>query len=440
MANDPAAHPQPGGVPPAEHPGHFPWKIVLSILIIGAIVLVVMIRRSQAGGTQTKGPGGRGGGGGMGSNLPVTAILGTAQSTNVPIFLDGIGTVQAFNTVTVRSRVDGNVTKINFDEGQDVHAGDVLAQIDSDPYRTQVEQAEGKKGQDEAQLQNAKIELKRNDELLKSKIVSQEVYDAAAATVRQLDAAVKADQAAIDSTKVQLAYTTITAPIDGRTGLRMVDVGNVIRAADSNGVVVLTQLRPISVVFTLPEQKLKQIQSHQSQGQMLVLAVDRDNHTTLDEGKLTVFDNQIDTSTGTIRLKATFPNEKLSLWPGQFVNARLLLQVRTNGIVVPASVVQRGPNGPYAFVVAEDMKARMQPVTVAQIESGQALIDSGLESGQRVVVDGQYKLQPGSTVRPAQTDGTPTGRPEQGSRTNANKHGKQGKQGKPAADAKQDKS
>jgi multidrug efflux system membrane fusion protein len=231
---------------------------------------------------------------------------------------------------------------------------------------------------------------------------------------------------------VQLAYTTIAAPIDGRTGIRSVDLGNVIRAADSNGIVVLTQLRPISVIFTLPEQALRQIQARQSQGQMLVLAVDRDNRTTLDQGKLTVFDNQIDTSTGTIRLKSTFPNENLHLWPGQFVNARLLLEVRTNGIVVPASVVQRGPNGPYAFIVGDDMKARMQPVKVAQIEGSQALIESGLDPGQRVVVDGQYKLQPGSTVKPAQAEGAPAGPSEQGTRTNANKQGKQGKQGKQA--------
>jgi len=431
MPNDPAAHPQPGGVPTAEHPGHFPWKIVLTILIIGGIVAFVMLRRSRTGGSEAKGPPGRGGG--MGSNFPVTAVLGTVQTTNVPIFLDGIGTVQAFNTVTVRSRVDGNVQKINFEEGQDVRMGDVLAQIDPEPFKAQVAQAEGKKGQDEAQLENAKIELKRNAELLKAKIVSQEVYDSADAQVRQLEAAVKADQAAIDSAKVQLAYTSITAPIDGRSGIRMVDVGNVIRAADSNGIVVLTQLRPISVVFTLPEQTLRQIRDRQSQGQMLVLAVDRDNHTTLDEGKLAVFDNQIDPSTATIRLKATFPNQKLSLWPGQFVNARLLLDVRTNGMVVPSSVVQRGPNGPYAFVVGDDMKVRMQPVKVAQIEEGQALIDGGLEPGQKVVVDGQYKLQPGSTVKPAQPEGAPTSRPEH--------EGGSHKQGKPAAaDNKQEKS
>lgn len=436
MPNEPAAHPEPGGVPPAEHPGHFPWKIVLTILIIGVLVAFVMLRRSSTSGSEAKGPAGRGGG--MGSNVPVTAVLGNVHTTNVPIFLDGIGTVQAFNTVTVRSRVDGNVVKINFEEGQDVHAGDVLAQIDPDPFKTQVAQAEGKKAQDEAQAENAKIELKRNDALLKSKIVSQEVYDAAEAQVRQLEAAVKADQAAIDSAKVQLAYTTITAPIDGRTGLRTVDAGNVIRAADSNGVVVLTQLRPISVVFTLPEQALKQIQAHQSQAQMLVLAVDRDNRTILDEGKLAVFDNQIDPSTATIRLKATFPNSRLSLWPGQFVNARLLLEVRTNGIVVPSSVVQRGPNGPYAFIVGDDMKARMQPIQVSQIENGQALIDRGLEAGQQVVVDGQYKLQPGSTVRPAQPEGASTARADHGSRTNMSKQGKQGKP--PAESEKQDKS
>jgi multidrug efflux system membrane fusion protein len=422
MANAPATHPGPAHVPPSDSPGRFPWKIVLAILIIGGIVALAMVRRKQQGASDAKAGGGRGGAG-MGSNFPVSAVLGSVQTKDVPIYLDGIGTVQAFNTVTVRSRVDGNLNKINFQEGQDVRASEVLAQIDPDPFRTLVEQAEGKKAQDEAQLENAKLELKRNAELLASKIVSQEVYDAAQAQVRQLNAAVQADQAAIDSAKVQLAYTTITAPIDGRTGIRMVDVGNVIRSGDSNGIVVLTQLRPISVLFTLPEQSLRQIQARQSQGEMTVLAVDRDNRTTLDEGKLTVFDNQIDTSTGTIRLKATFPNEHLKLWPGQFVNARLLLDVRTNGLVVPASVVQRGPDGAYAFLVGDDMKVKMQPVKVAQIESGQALIESGLEPGQRVVVDGQYKLQAGSTVRPAQVEGTPTGRTNMSAGTKSSKKG-----------------
>jgi multidrug efflux system membrane fusion protein len=265
---------------------------------------------------------------------------------------------------------------------------------------------EAKKKQDEAQLGFAKVELKRNADLLAQKIVSQEVYDTQKAQVDQFDALVKADQAAIDNAQVQLNYTTITAPISGRTGIRFVDEGNIIHSADSNGIVVLTQLKPISVIFTLPEQSLREIQRQQAQGAMTVLALDRDNSTQLDEGQLAVFDNQIDTTTGTIRLKATFANPNLKLWPGQFVNARLLLSVRTNGIVVPASVVQRGPEGAYAFVVNDDMSVKMATLKVAQIDQGQALIDSGLNPGERVVVDGQYKLQPGSKVRPAEAPGT----------------------------------
>ena len=226
------------------------------------------------------------------------------------------------------------------------------------------------------------------------------------ALVNQLDAAVKADQAAIDNAKVQLAYTTVVAPIDGRTGIRLVDAGNIVHAYDANGIVVITQLRPISLLFTLPEQNLAEIQAHLSAGEPLsVLAVDRDNNKTLSEGKLAVVDNQIDTTTGTLRLKATFPNDNLRLWPGQFVNARLLLATRKDGIVVPAQVIQRGPEGTYAFVIDDDMSAQVRPVKVARIDQEQALIDDGLRPGERVVVDGQYKLQPGSQVK--LSDSTP---------------------------------
>jgi multidrug efflux system membrane fusion protein len=356
---------------------------------------------SAKGDKQGKGPGG--------SNAPVAAIIGTVMQKDVPIYLDGLGTVQAFNTVTVRSRVDGQLKKLSFKEGQDVQAGELLAQIDPDPFRTQVEQLEAKKAQDEAQLSFARVELKRNADLLAQKIVSQEVYDTQKAQVDQLVALVKSDQASIDNANVQLAYTTIQAPISGRTGIRFVDEGNIIHSGDSNGIVILTQLKPISVVFTLPEQSLQEIQRQQAQAPMTVVAVDRDNTTPLDEGQLAVFDNQIDTTTGTIRLKATFPNANLKLWPGQFVNARLLLAVRTNGIVVPASVVQRGPEGAYAFTVNNDMSVKMAPVKVGQIDQGQALIESGLTPGERVVVDGQYKLQPGSKVKPAESSVSQSG-------------------------------
>jgi multidrug efflux system membrane fusion protein len=375
----------------------------------GLLVLTIAAILSGCGRDAGSSKGGKQGRGAGGSNAPIAAIIGTVMQKDVPIYLDGLGTVQAFNTVTVRSRVDGQLKKLSFKEGQDVEAGQLLAEIDPDPFRTQVEQLEAKKAQDEAQLKFAEVELKRNADLLAQKIVSQEVYDTQKAQVDQLVALVKSDQAAIDNSKVQLNYTTIEAPISGRTGIRFVDEGNIIHSADSNGIVVLTQLKPISVIFTLPEQSLPEIQRQQAQGPMTVEAVDRDNSTQLDEGQLAVFDNQIDTTTGTIRLKATFPNVNLKLWPGQFVNARLLLAVRTNGIIVPASVVQRGPEGAYAFVVNNDMSVKMAPVKVAQIDHGQALIDTGLAAGERVVVDGQYKLQPGFKVRSAEAPGSKPG-------------------------------
>jgi multidrug efflux system membrane fusion protein len=387
---------------------------VVLLLIAGAAAGFFFLRRGNAPAEKSKGPPG------ARDKIPVPAVLGTVAERDFPIYLDGLGTVQAFNTVTVRSRVDGQLQKLAFEEGQDVQAGQLLAQIDPAPYKTQVEQAEAKKAQDEAQLTNAVVELRRDDALLAGKIIAQDVYDAQQATVKQLAAAVQADQAAIDSARVQLDYATINAPIEGRTGIRLVDVGNIIRAADSNGLVVLTQLHPISIVFTLPEQSLGQIHQQQAQGPLKIRALDRDNKTVLDEGTLTVVDNQIDTSTGTIRLKGTFPNPSLRLWPGQFVNARLFLTVRTNATVVPASVVQRGPEGPYAFAVNDDMTVRMVPVQVGPTDQGQVLIESGLTPGERVVVDGQFKLQPGSLVKPAQpvAPATPAG---QGSQTNTSR-------------------
>jgi len=291
--------------------------------------------------------------------------------------------------------------KVAFAEGQDVKAGDLLAQIDPAPFRAALEQAEAKKAQDAAQVANARIELDRD--LSAASAVARQVIDTQKALVDQLAAQVNADQAAIDSANIQLAYTTITSPLDGRTGLRLVDQGNIVHTTDANGLVVVTQLKPISVIFTLPEQNLPAIQKEHATGDITVLAVDRDNRTVLASGKLAVIDNQIDPTTGTIRLKATFPNEDLRLWPGQFVNARLLLTTRKGGLVVPASVVQRGPNGAYAFVIKTDQTVAVQPIKVAQIENGEALIDEGLQAGQEVVVDGQYRLQPGSKVKLAQT-------------------------------------
>jgi multidrug efflux system membrane fusion protein len=404
MTSDSERRPDPSGhlpVPQTKSEGQargsgFPWKTLVALIVLAVIGVVVWQRRGHGAADAKSAASARGGAG------PVTVVVGTVSQKDVPIYLDGLGTVQAFNAVTVRSRVDGQLVKLAFRDGQDVKAGDLLAQIDPAPFQTQLDQVKAKKLQDEAQLENARIELKRDADLLASKILSQEVYDAQKAQENQMAAAVTADQAAIASAQVQLNYCTIKAPIDGRTGIRFVDEGNIIHSSESNGIVVVTQLRPISVVFTLPEQSLRGIQEQMGEKEMSVLVMDRDNKTVLDQGKLAVIDNQIDTSTGTIRLKATCPNQDLKLWPGQFANARLLLTVRTNGVVVPASVIQRGPEGPYAFVVQPDMTVKMSPVKVTQIDQGEALLDSGLNPGERVVVDGQYKLQPGSKIKPSE--------------------------------------
>ena len=343
---------------------------------------------------------------------PVPVVAGVVTQKDVPIYLSGIANVQAFNTVTVRARVDGQVKKIAFTEGQDVRAGDLLAQIDPDPYRTALDQSVAKKGQDEAQLANARVDLKRYTDLLANEGVTQQQYDTQKALVNQFIATVNADQAAIESAKVQLDYTAIVSPIGGRTGLRLVDQGNIVHANDANGIVVITQLKPISVVFILPEQTLTAIQQQMrgADPDLAVVAVSQDNQTVLGEGKLAVIDNQIDPTSAQIKLKATFPNEDLRLWPGQFVYARLLVTVRPGCVVVPAAVLQRGPEGAFAFVVKDDQTVEIRPVKVApvlpaQVEQAEVVIEDGLKPGERVVLEGQYKLQKGSRIRTADSGG-----------------------------------
>ncbi|HKP02692.1 MAG TPA: efflux RND transporter periplasmic adaptor subunit [Chthoniobacterales bacterium] len=333
---------------------------------------------------------------------PVPVVAGKSEQKDVPIYLDGLGTVQAFNTVTVHTRVDGQLDKVLFVEGQDVKAGDLLAVIDPRPFQAALDQAVAKKAQDEAQLANAKVTLQRNTDLLNKKVIDQQDFDTSKYLGDQFVAAVQADQAAIEAAKTQLDYTQIKSPIDGRTGVRLVDGGNIVHAADPTGIVVITQMHPISVVFTLPEQNLQPIlNSGGADGGLHVSALDRGNTTALDEGSLAVVDNQIDQATGTVRLKATFPNEQLKLWPGKFVNARLILTTRKDAIVVPASVVQRGPQGTYAYVIKPDKSVEMRAIKVGQVEANLALIEEGLKAGEQVVVDGQYKLQPGAHVEVA---------------------------------------
>jgi multidrug efflux system membrane fusion protein len=374
---------------------------------------------NQSQPTRSSGYSGQRGGGAAGGG-PVPVVAGKVEQKDVPIYLDGLGTVQAFNTVTVRTRVDGELQQVLFAEGQNVKAGDLLGVIDPRPYQAALDQAVAKKAQDEAQLANTKIVLARNTDLLTRKVIAQQDFDTSKYQVDQFQAMVQGDQAAIDNAKTQVDYTQIKSPIDGRTGVRIVDVGNIVHASDQNGIVVITQMHPISVVFTLPEQNLQSVLNEGgANGGLRVLALDRGNTTTLDEGALAVVDNQIDQTTGTVKLKATFPNNDLKLWPGKFVNARLILTTRKGAIVVPSSVVQRGPQGTYAYVIKPDKAVEMRPIKVAQTEANVALIDNGLKAGEQVVVDGQYKLQPGSRVeltspqpqQPAASAKLPAGKP-----------------------------
>jgi multidrug efflux system membrane fusion protein len=342
-------------------------------------------KSQRAGGSQRSGPGG-----------PVPVVAGVVQKRDVPIYLNGIGTVQAYNTVSVRPQVSGTLTRVVFQEGQDVKKGDLLAVIDPRPYQAQLDGAIAKKNQDVAQLNNAKVLLGRDTDLLNKGALDHQTYDTQRFLVDQLDATVKADQASIDNAQTQFSYTQITAPLDGRCGIRQVDQGNFVTSGST--LVVVTQLKPISVVFTLPQQELLAVNQAFAKGPLKVTALDSAQTNPLDEGTLAVVDNQIDTTTGTVKLKASFPNQDLKLWPGEFVNSRLLVETRHNGLVVPASVVQRGPDGAYAYVITPNKTAEMHPVKVGQIDGGQALIDSGLQEGEQVVVDGQYKLQPGVPV------------------------------------------
>ena len=327
----------------------------------------------------------------------VPVVAAEVQRLDVPVYLDGIGTVQAFNSVLVKSRVDGQIIKINFSEGKEVHAGDVLVEIDPRPFQAALEQAQANKLKDEAQLGNARLDLNRANQLGVNGYSSWQQVDTAQALVNQLNASVKADQAQIDMAQTQLGYSHITSPIDGRTGTRLVDIGNIVRATDNGGVVSINQLQPIFVNFSLPADSLPLIRARLKEGDIKVIAQDA-NGNDLASGTLSVIDNQISTATGTITYKATFANDEEVLWPGQFVNVRVELDVRHDVVAVPVTAVQQGPDGTFAFLVGQDRKVLKRVIKVGEMNKTTAIIDDGIQTGDLVVTEGQYRIQAGTTV------------------------------------------
>jgi membrane fusion protein, multidrug efflux system len=339
-----------------------------------------------------------------GEAVPVLAVA--AKVADVPVYLDGVGTARALNTVTVRPQVDGKLISISFVEGMEVPKGYVLAKIDPVTYQALYDQAVAKKAQDEATLDNAKLDLERYVRLATSNAVNKQQLDTQRALVAQLEAQVKADQAAIDNTRAVLSYTDIIAPIAGRTGIRLVDEGNLLRAADATGIVVITQIKPITVLFNLPQQELQQLARGLTEGPLPIDALGQ-NGRPIDKGKVLVIDNQVDQTTGTVKLKAEFPNEQLQLWPGQFVNVRLLIDTLSRIVVVPTGAVQRGPTGTFVYIVRSDDTVTVRQVRVKQQNDQQAAIDDGLSAGEIVVTSGFGRLREGEKVTVDRPDNAP---------------------------------
>ena len=372
------------------------------------------------------------GGGGRGAaarpDLPVPVLAATPQVHDVPVYLDGVGSVKALNTVTVRSQVDGKLLKVNFVEGQDVKKDDVLGEIDSAIYQAQYDQTVATKAKDEALLANQKIDLARYEQLAATNAGSKQQADTQRALVAQQEAIIKADQAQVDNARATLGYTKIVAPISGRAGLRQVDQGNIIHASDTTGLVILTQLQPIAVWFSLPQQQIMRVNAAAAKGQLAVDVFGNDGVTVVDTGKLTGIDNQVDLTTGTLKLKAELPNASYQLWPGQFVNVRLKVETLPQAIVVPTSAVQRGPAGTFSYVIGADNTVAAKPITVTQQNEHEAVIASGLTTSDRVVTTGFANLADGSKVVVGKDDGPPAAdlAPRKRSRTPDGKRGAQG--------------
>jgi multidrug efflux system membrane fusion protein len=401
------AGPNPSGEPrlgrePGAKSHRWLWIVGLAVLIaIGVWYFRGSHASTEAQGPGTPGGGGKGQGRQGGAGFVVPVVVAKAVHGDLPVYFNGLGTVTAFNTVTVRSRVDGQITKINFKEGQSVRQGEDLVDIDSRPFQVQLEQAEGQLAKDQAQLRDVQVNYERFQLLYKEGVIPKQQVDTQGSQVGMFEGSIKGDQGAIDSAKLQIVYSHVTAPISGRIGLRLVDVGNIVHATDANGLLVITQLQPIAVIFSLPQDELPQVASKLQKGDQLVVeAYDRDDTSKIESGKLLTIDNQIDTSTGTYKLKAVFNNDRNILFPNQFVNVHLLADIKKNLVIVPSSAIQRGPQGTYVYVVQNGDTAKIQTVTIAQTTADSVGLSAGLNAGDLVVVDGQDKLQDGSKVNP----------------------------------------
>jgi len=378
------------------------WIVVLGLIAISIWYYRAAHSTSEAGAKGVPGSYGKGGPGDYGMFGPVPVVVATAQKGDLPVYLIGLGSVTAFNTVTVRSRVDGQIVKVNFTEGQFVHEGDALMEIDPRPFQVMLEQAEGQLAKDQAQLHDVQVDFERYTTLYNEGVVPKQQVDTQQAQVGQFLGAIKADQATIDNAKLQLVYSRITAPISGRVGLRLVDIGNIVHATDTTGLLVITQLQPISVIFTLPQDQLQQVLVKIRGGGVLpVQAYDRDDTTKIADGKLATIDNQIDPTTGTYKLKAIFSNDNNVLFPNQFVNVHMLVDTKRNVVIVPSAAIQRGPQGTYVYVVSKGDTVNIRMVTVAQTTGNNVGVSSGLNAGDVVVIDGQDKLQNDSKVVPS---------------------------------------
>jgi membrane fusion protein, multidrug efflux system len=372
--------------------------VVLAVLAAGAIGAAYWWSRTHPPGAATQS-----------AEAAVPVLVAATKVEDVPIILRGLGTVTAYNTVPLKSRVEGAVTEINFKEGQDVKSGDLLIQLDPRPYEAALAQAKANLAKDQAALANAQVDLQRYAKLLTQNFAPEQQYATQRALVDQDQATIQADQAAIRAAALNVDYASIRSPVDGVTGIRRVDLGVMIQANSTQTLVVVTQIEPIYVIFTLPEADIGPVREAMAKSRLPVLAYASNDQKKIAEGVLNLVDNSVNQNTGTVELKAEFANKDRSLWPGQFVNAHLVLRTVHDGVTVPTAAIQTGPNGPFAYVVGEDSRVHMRPIEVTQTENNRALIGSGLKAGERVVVAGQYRLDEGTKVQATETTSPPAG-------------------------------